>query len=176
MNRMEQQPPAKRRPGRPPKQGEIKRAFFQTRIRESLKQRLEEDAAKQGRSLSEEIELRLEASYDRIESRFGGAAGLNMAIILYSSFQFAGTQEAASQGHPEWTADQWLADPECFEEALMTQIDSAWAHHPRPITHHAFYKFLQRLYDRRRSTELIEQWNAERSAEAAAGQTVHEAG
>jgi hypothetical protein len=57
---MEQQPPVKRGPGRPPKQGEIKRDFFQTRIRSSLKQRLMAEAAKEGRSLSEEIELRLD--------------------------------------------------------------------------------------------------------------------
>lgn len=60
---MEQQPPAKHRPGRPTQHGnEVKRAFFQTRIRESLKQRLMADAAKEGRSLSEEVELRLEES------------------------------------------------------------------------------------------------------------------
>ena len=59
---MEQQAPPKRGPGRPPKQTELKRAFFQSRMRESLKRRLEAAAAEEGRSLSEEIELRLELS------------------------------------------------------------------------------------------------------------------
>jgi hypothetical protein len=60
---MEQQPPPKRGPGRPPKQSEVKRAYYQTRIRQSLKWRLEETAAENGRSLSEEIEFRLELSF-----------------------------------------------------------------------------------------------------------------
>jgi hypothetical protein len=52
------------RRGRPPKGGEGKRASFNTRIRDSLKQRLEAAAANAGRSLSEEIEFRLERSMD----------------------------------------------------------------------------------------------------------------
>jgi len=55
-----EQPSAKRPPGRPTQHGEVKRAFFQTRIRESLKRRLETEAAEEGRSLSEEVELKLE--------------------------------------------------------------------------------------------------------------------
>ena len=51
------------RRGRPPKGGEGKRASFNTRIRDSLKQQLERAAAEAGRSLSEEIEFRLEQSF-----------------------------------------------------------------------------------------------------------------
>lgn len=164
---MKQPQTAKRRPGRPPQHGEVKRAFFQTRIRESLKQRLEANAAEQGRSLSEEIELRLERSYDRIDAQFGGPSGLNMAIMLYAGFQFAGNQEAARLGHPEWTADQWLGDAVCFERALATLIDQVWAHHPPPADHDAFYKFLERVFNRRRSRDLTERDNARREAETA---------
>ena len=69
MSHMEQ-PLPKRRPGRPPKPlDQVKRDTFQTRIRSPLKQRLEEAAAENGRSLSEEIEARLEASW-RDENAF----------------------------------------------------------------------------------------------------------
>jgi hypothetical protein len=149
---MEQQPPRpKRGPGRPPKQGEVKRDFFQTRIRGSLKQRLEEDAAKQGRSLSEEIELRLERSYARIEDQFGGAAGLRMAIMLWSGFAHAGNQAAHMQGHSDWTSAQWLADRRCFEQALTQLVRSVWEYHPEEVTHQDFYKFCEYLYHRRLS-------------------------
>jgi len=51
------------RRGRPPKTlGEPKRAQFNTRLRPSLKEALDADAQANGRSLSEEIELRLEQS------------------------------------------------------------------------------------------------------------------
>jgi hypothetical protein len=62
--------PARR--GRPPlKSGEAKRASFNTRLRNVLKEHLEESARAAGRSLSEEIESRLERSFDRTESLGG---------------------------------------------------------------------------------------------------------
>lgn len=60
------------RRGRPPlKAGEAKRASFNTRLRNALKERLEDSARSAGRSLSEEIESRLERSFDRTESLGG---------------------------------------------------------------------------------------------------------
>ena len=62
--------PARR--GRPPlKSGEAKRASFNTRFRNTLKEQLEIYARAAGRSLSEEIEFRLERSVDRTESLGG---------------------------------------------------------------------------------------------------------
>jgi hypothetical protein len=62
--------PARR--GRPPlKSGEAKRASFNTRLRNALKEHLEEAARAAGRSLSEEIESRLERSFDRTASLGG---------------------------------------------------------------------------------------------------------
>jgi hypothetical protein len=62
--------PARR--GRPPlKSGEAKRASFNTRLRNALKEHLEESARAAGRSLSEEIESRLERSFDRTEALGG---------------------------------------------------------------------------------------------------------
>ena len=52
--------------GRPPLEpGRAKRGSFNTRIRPQLKENLERDAKSAGRSLSEEIESRLEESYLR---------------------------------------------------------------------------------------------------------------
>lgn len=59
---MEEQGLAPRRRGRPPQAGEGKRAFFNTRLRAAVKTALEWSAMEDGRSLSEEIERRLERS------------------------------------------------------------------------------------------------------------------
>ncbi len=61
---------AKKRPrGRPPlKPGRGKRSSFNTRITSQLKERLERDAKSAGRSLSEQIERRLEEAYLRDEA------------------------------------------------------------------------------------------------------------
>src|SRR5690348_10663313 len=106
----------KRGPGRPRKhKEEAKRAFFQTRIRETLKQRLEEAAKREGRSLSEEIELRLEDSFGRVDSAFGGPLGLHTAIMLYANYRYAGDVEARRLGHPNWTIAEWILNQDCCE-------------------------------------------------------------
>ena len=61
-----------RRTGRPPSTpGQPKRSAFNTRLRAETKQRLEDEARIAGRSLSEEIEFRLEQSF-RDEAAYGG--------------------------------------------------------------------------------------------------------
>ncbi len=63
----------KRGRGRPPlKPGRAKRSSFNTRIRPQLKEHLERDAKRAGRSLSEEIEARLERSYSDADARLQG--------------------------------------------------------------------------------------------------------
>jgi len=59
---------AKNRGGRPPMTpGQAKRGTFATRLRPQLKARLEKAAVENGRSLSEEIEVRLEESEHYVE-------------------------------------------------------------------------------------------------------------
>jgi hypothetical protein len=62
MEESESQSPRRGR-GRPSKGSAAKRGSFNTRIREALKRQLEAAAAEAGRSLSEEIEYRLEQSF-----------------------------------------------------------------------------------------------------------------
>src|SRR5690242_15151997 len=79
----------KRTRGRPPLTDEsAKRAAFNTRLRSALKLSLEAAASRKGRSLSEEIEFRLERSLeeerhlvDALELGFGRqVAGVMLAI------------------------------------------------------------------------------------------------
>ena len=61
---------SKNRGGRPPMApGQAKRGTFATRLRPHLKARLEKAALENGRSLSEEIEVRLEESERYVEER-----------------------------------------------------------------------------------------------------------
>jgi hypothetical protein len=99
-----------RRRGRPPIGSEVKRASFNTRLRESLKRRLEDAADQNGRSLSEEIERRLEASLDRehtldeaIATAFGGP---RTAALLKTMGTLAYMRCAAE--------DEWLSDYHAF--------------------------------------------------------------
>ena len=106
---MEAQVTAKRR-GRPPKDGEGKRTNFNTRLRNSLRVQLERDALAAGRSLSEEIEARLEHSLSEAKT-WGGH--LNMAahhMLAAVVFTLAGEARI----DPE----SWLSNPKTFEAVL----------------------------------------------------------
>jgi hypothetical protein len=59
--------------------GKAKRASFNTRLRPSLKLALESAAKQEGRSLSEEIEFRLERSLED-QLQMGAAIGLGMSM------------------------------------------------------------------------------------------------
>jgi hypothetical protein len=100
--------------GRPPlAPGKAKRASFNTRLRPSLKVVLEAAATQQGRSLSEEIEYRLERSLDdqrhlveALELGFGRqVAGLMLAIGCV-------IRDAAPPPRPGELG--WLSSPEAF--------------------------------------------------------------
>src|SRR4051794_36685775 len=110
------------RRGRPRKRGPEGREHIGFQAPSHLRMQLEAAAEANQRSLSAEAVARLEQSFQTrkvIEDAFGGQAGLQLAIMLTASFQFTGGQHATAKGHPEWTPAEWMADRECFEEALF---------------------------------------------------------
>jgi hypothetical protein len=114
------------RRGRPPKTlGEAKRAQFNTRLRPSLKAALDAAARANGRSVSEEVEARLEQSLT-LETFLGGRD----ALIMAATFALAGQRAAEHEGHPEWGLAQWRQDPVCYETAILAVAKSLWLQHP----------------------------------------------
>jgi hypothetical protein len=104
--------------GRPPLDpGVAKRASFNTRLRPALKLALETAAKQEGRSLSEEIEFRLERSLDderhladALELGFGRqVAGLMLAI----GYVIKETVPARRPGEIGW-----LSNPEAFHAVV----------------------------------------------------------
>ena len=104
--------------GRPPLDpGIAKRASFNTRLRPALKLALETAAKQEGRSLSEEIEFRLERSLDderhladALELGFGRqVAGLMLAI----GYVIKETVPARRPGEIGW-----LSNPEAFHAVV----------------------------------------------------------
>jgi Arc-like DNA binding domain len=102
-----------KRRGRPPKDGEGKRTNFNTRLRNSLRAQLEKDASAAGRSLSEEIEVRLEQSLAKEaeeQKTWGGHRNMAAHHALAALVFYA----AGVTGSPE----SWLHDPEIFEDII----------------------------------------------------------
>ena len=93
--------------GRPPRhKGEVLRKNRTFRIRARLDEQLEDAAAKAGRSTSEEIEQRLELSFqeDRAaRARTGSDVGAELLRMFYSVMVFEGV-------HPDWTGDRVRAE------------------------------------------------------------------
>mgnify|MGYP001462044726 CR=1 FL=1 len=94
----------KRGRGRPPlSPGQAKRSSFNTRIRPEIKKLLEREARKAGRSLSEEIEYRLEGSLQNEQERyeeFGGRNGYELCRL----FAVMGNQVSRTTGK-SWVED-----------------------------------------------------------------------
>ena len=108
---------AKKRPrGRPPLEpGRAKRGSFNTRIRPQLKEHLERDAKSAGRSLSEEIESRLEESYlrDKADERVREAVleGIYDSFGGEKPFRVMGLLASIAQMAEQITKKSWLEDP-----------------------------------------------------------------
>ena len=100
-----QEPKRRRKRGRPALPPEKrKRNNFTMRLRDGLKERLQESAADKGRSLSEEAELRLELSYYDEDARiraFGGDANYFIMQALTSTIKAIETE----------TGSSWRKDP-----------------------------------------------------------------
>jgi hypothetical protein len=138
----------RKRRGRPPlNPGEAKRASFNTRLRPSLKERLEAEARESGRSLSEQIEFRLERACrddDALDALFDAMVGgaRNAGVLLYLGRIF---RDASSIAGFNQNAD-WLDDSGEFE-AVRLAVDKALLklrpHHPgdpddQRANHYAF--------------------------------------
>jgi hypothetical protein len=96
------------------------------RARPGFRAKLAEAAQASGRSLAEEMEVRVEESFAR-EQLFGDKASADFALLLGATFVLAGRQAAVLDGRPQ--AD-WQKDPWCFESAVFATADALLARHP----------------------------------------------
>lgn len=109
----------KRRRGRPPLKDQPKRSSFNTRIRMVLKEQLEAAAREAGRSLSEEIEFRLEQSLLEEEAQYRDFGGQGRFTLMK---WFALTIKLAER----ITGKAWEKDRETFRignSAMQTMLE-----------------------------------------------------
>jgi Arc-like DNA binding domain len=93
-----------------------KRNNVTIRMRDELKSKIEQNATAHQRSISEEIETRLERSFVE-ETAFGGPEMRRMAYLMGSAFAVAGQHSAA--GEPDW-----LDEPAHYAAAGAGVIDA----------------------------------------------------
>lgn len=119
--------------GRPKmSEGAAKRAAFNTRLRGQLKSRLEDAARNAGRSLSEEIEARLERSIQfegYVDEAMANAYGpRNAGMLLLMGRILRGVDTVAAM----YGKGQWTEDPATFEIAVHHATALLLSAHPGP--------------------------------------------
>lgn len=93
------------------------------RVRGPLDEQLRKSADNSGRSVSEEIEYRLERSFAE-DNAFGGGPVKQMALRMAVAFETGGRAAAAASGHPGWTSAEWILDPGCYRTAVFAVIET----------------------------------------------------
>jgi hypothetical protein len=92
---------------------------FHFRMRQSLRDALDEAAARHGQSLNSEIHARLERSFSE-ERALGGPEMRWLVELAVASFTFAGRMRAPDDPH-------WLGNQEAYRAGLFALIDSLLA-------------------------------------------------
>jgi hypothetical protein len=91
---------------------------FKLRMPDELREAVEQSAEQSGKSLNSEIVDRLQSTF-RQEAQVGGPVMLGITNLMAGAFLRGGHFAAAASGHPEWTVEQWLADPFCHRAACL---------------------------------------------------------
>lgn len=87
-----------------------------------LKERIDNAARRSGRSLTQEIEFRLERSFTE-ESALGGPEMRMLAMEMVATFHNRGARQGRG-------AKDWMADVEAYTEAMMGVIEVLMRNHP----------------------------------------------
>jgi Arc-like DNA binding domain len=118
---------------------------FNIRALPELKKSLDEAAARNGRSVSEEVISRLERSFV-IDILMGTEKVSNFHMVLASGFTHTGMDAARLAGRADWQDEwSWRDDPWCYEQAALRTAYQLWIWHPRPNNWDRAQAWLTRL-------------------------------
>ena len=93
-----------------------KRVALGLKVTSEIKQRLDEEARKSGRTQSQQAELMIERSFAE-EGAFGGPEVRQMAHLMAAAFAVAGQRAAAGKA-------DWIADPYAYGAGVAGVLDA----------------------------------------------------
>jgi hypothetical protein len=93
-----------------------KRVALGLKVTSEIKQRLDEEARKSGRTQSQQAELMIERSFAE-EGAFGGPEMRQMAYLMAAAFAIAGQRDAAGKA-------AWIADPYAYGAGVAGVLDA----------------------------------------------------
>ena len=135
-----------KRRGRPAlPESERKSRNLTFRSRGNLRTKLQDAAAASGRSVSEEIEWRLDRSFDHDEI-FGGGEIRDIAIMAAGRFYDGGSLAVALSDKPKRAVGSWIKDRNCFRAAFIAVLDGLLQRFPdRQIDEETFRTTMEML-------------------------------
>ena len=95
-----------------------KRHPLNMRTTKEIRARLEKAATANGRSLAQEVEVRLAQSFEGSE-QFGGDVMMPVVRLMAAAFIKGGQAEARRKGIDP-AVENWIDDPECFHDAVVS--------------------------------------------------------
>lgn len=94
---------------------------LKVRMKEPLRAAIENAAANNGVSMNAEAVNRLQRTFsedDVFETSLGGPEMRQKVELMISAFGHNGHLMAQALGHPEWSARDWMNDPQCYRSAV----------------------------------------------------------
>jgi hypothetical protein len=105
-----------KRLGRPPKEPEPgQRVSLGLKVTAEIKQRLDEQARKTGRTQSQQAELMIERAFAE-EQAFGGPEMRSLVYLMASSFAIGGQRDAAVK--------DWITNPLTYGNGVAAVLDA----------------------------------------------------
>ena len=133
----------KRRPGRKPQRAnQGQRASLGLKVTPDIKNRLDDAAKLNGRTQSQEAEVRIEKSFT-IEQLFDGLDGIKLAWTLFSAFR-----DGVDISYSDCAPKDWLKDAECLKAGLISLVLRLWLQHPNWNDPAQFDEVLEHLHGR----------------------------
>lgn len=117
---VEQGAKGKRRRGRPAKFTEP-RTSLSFRLQRHLYDQVKAASAKTGRSISEELERRIERSFAE-EDALGGRRVADLMRLLMVHFHAGGDSAAQAKGITPRRPEKWMGDPDCYRAGALSAI------------------------------------------------------
>jgi hypothetical protein len=96
-----------------------KRHPLNMRTTKETRERLEDEAATNGRSLAQEVEVRLERSFEH-QDLFGSLEALDLVSVVAAAMKAAGSRAAWLEGHALTTP--WITSPYAYDQAAQAAV------------------------------------------------------
>jgi hypothetical protein len=124
----------KKQRGRPIKEAPPgKRVNLTLKVTSEMKKFIDDASKHNGRTQSQEGELLLEFARNSVGGEIRSSRMLNLASLMITIFESAGSLAADAKLGPNATEAQWMTDDDCYEAAMNGLLNVLRSMSPRSL-------------------------------------------